>query len=148
MTKKVAPARERGLKSSLATLPLSKRLSRSRKGAWIEIEVAITIRHNSAVAPARERGLKSERQSIVPLEDMVAPARERGLKYFKAFIDYTSNERRSRKGAWIEMLHIFVTIADENVAPARERGLKCLCVALMRVRTIVAPARERGLKFE
>ena len=54
---------------------------RSRKGAWIEIL-------------KQQAGHQAQH---------VAPVRERGLKYFKAFIDYTSNERRSRKGAWIEM---------------------------------------------
>ena len=45
-------------------------MGRSREGAWIEIQNHFQGNHQSVVAPVRERG----------------------LKYFKAFIDYTSNE--------------------------------------------------------
>ena len=35
---------------------------RSRKGAWIEIEIESKKRVNDAVAPVRERGLKYEQE--------------------------------------------------------------------------------------
>ena len=78
-TQLVAPARERGLKSSdvrkissltgrsrkgawieiyKQNLDNAKKQGRSRKGAWIEILVNRVARGNLSVAPARERGLK------------------------------------------------------------------------------------------
>ena len=61
---------------------------------------------------------------------IVAPARERGLKsdyYLKLF---ERENRRSREGAWIEIVLFFSSCAlRATVAPARERGLK-LFVAL------------------
>ena len=59
----VAPVRERGLKS-LMVLLRSRQISRSRKGAWIEISVAITYLNAKYVAPVRERGLKYGRNEL------------------------------------------------------------------------------------
>ena len=76
----VAPARERGLKSTRGFL-FSASLRRSREGAWIEIfkEYLATYRALS-VAPARERGLKFASSLLPQIAVLVAPARERGLK--------------------------------------------------------------------
>ncbi len=77
-------------------------MSRSRKGAWIEISLHIHLYNKHSVAPARERGLKFSYHKQDSRGIAVAPARERGLKF------HTDNSklvilRRSRKGAWIEM---------------------------------------------
>ena len=53
----------------------------------------------------------------------VAPARERGLK-FVINNSRSNGNRRSREGAWIEILVIRCPPAAPLVAPARERGLK------------------------
>ena len=54
---------------------------------------------------------------------LVAPARERGLK-LNPNNDLTNAPRRSREGAWIEILLTFGKLSALIVAPARERGLK------------------------
>ena len=58
-TRRVAPARERGLKW-LRLLADQHNGGRSREGAWIEIAGSRSLRLALAVAPARERGLKSD----------------------------------------------------------------------------------------
>ena len=75
----VAPVRERGLKCNHA-IPRLKNLSRSRKGAWIEIPVVFFRIYRAVVAPVRERGLKYLVCASIP-----------------------TCRRRSRKGAWIEI---------------------------------------------
>ena len=81
---------------------------------------------------------------------------------------FTGIERRSREGAWIEIILHRRPPPGLRVAPARERGLKCLyarCLLAITCcrsregawieiireapkvkRCSVAPARERGLK--
>ena len=54
--------------------------------------------------------------------------------------------RRSREGAWIEIILMAQQYADIAVAPARERGLKFLAGIADIATAHVAPARERGLK--
>ena len=65
------------------TLKTVKRNSRSREGAWIEIDAS----------------------KLLSLQIIVAPARERGLKYVRAFPPLQGLSR-SREGAWIEMLSL------------------------------------------
>ena len=55
------------------------------------------------VAPARERGLKFEDTIKPDLQVNVAPARERGLKFWRS-PTVRKDQRRSREGAWIEMM--------------------------------------------
>ena len=99
---------------------------RSREGAWIEINLLVSIIADFAVAPARERGLKYE---------LLDAYREEG-------------RRRSREGAWIEMLQLSQYRLPPQVAPARERGLKYHAHNHLSRLPLVAPARERGLKFD
>ena len=54
---KVAPVRERGLKSSSTGCRENER-RRSREGAWIEINLLGMSLNILLVAPVRERGLK------------------------------------------------------------------------------------------
>ena len=58
--KEVAPVRERGLKSAVPCSSTSRKLCRSRKGAWIEIFIIYIYIYMPflPVAPVRERGLK------------------------------------------------------------------------------------------
>ena len=53
---------------------------------------------------------------------------------------------RSRKGAWIEMVIKKDMLSIVIVAPVRERGLKYLNYNLPTKQKHVAPVRERGLK--
>ena len=53
----------------------------------------------------------------------VAPVRERGLKWKVSSLTAGYN-RRSREGAWIEIIMKLLTSAKTSVAPVRERGLK------------------------
>ena len=76
----------------------------------------------------------------------VAPVRERGLKC-NTVQAYAYINRRSREGAWIEILAVLVSILSTLVAPVRERGLKFIFVLPKRQCQHVAPVRERGLKL-
>ena len=99
---------------------------RSRKGAWIEIQLYDRVLFLLyTVAPVRERGLKS-----------------RGLQN-----RIRSDWCRSRKGAWIEMLSMRSALLVILVAPVRERGLKSGEESWLYVKPLVAPVRERGLKY-
>ena len=119
---KVAPARERGLKYE-AKYHAANSFCRSREGAWIEIRIPEKTRLAARVAPARERGLKSHVSRKPAKAKNVAPARERGLKLSLSSA-CTPALSRSREGAWIEILVIRCPPAAPLVAPARERGLK------------------------
>ena len=55
---------------------------------------------------------------------IVAPARERGLKCTGKYNREGSASRRSREGAWIEIVSYRDLHGQSLVAPARERGLK------------------------
>ena len=78
---------------------------RSRKGAWIEISMAMKRLTLRVVAPVRERGLKSPCCTLRGRNGRVAPVRERGLKF------------RS----------LLAVRLSQVVAPVRERGLKSFC---------------------
>ena len=80
---------------------------------------------NSAdVAPVRERGLKYHIIATFNTTGIVAPVRERGLKFLQLTDCNQFPQRRSRKGAWIEIIRAGVTPLLPDVAPVRERGLK------------------------
>ena len=79
------------------------------------------------------------------LINKVAPVRERGLKFKKTTGD-AAEERRSRKGAWIEIKSKSGMKELRVVAPVRERGLKYRQINALHLPAIVAPVRERGLK--
>ena len=98
-------------------------MSRSRKGAWIEIGDSGNMSKNRVVAPVRERGLKSHCTERLITNYFVAPVRERGLKFGR--LEKTK---------------------DIRVAPVRERGLKWPGLQVQAVLSLVAPVRERGLK--
>ena len=120
---KVAPARERGLKS--LTYPLQQYIGcRSREGAWIEIAQDWYWSMIMQVAPVRERGLKSRSNAGRFHPRAVAPVRERGLKS-QQVPAIVSKESRSREGAWIEIHYYALKSLNWFVAPVRERGLKC-----------------------
>ena len=55
--------------------------------------------------------------------------------------------RRSREGAWIEIVPFTKADNDVEVAPVRERGLKCNQLYKAAAAIPVAPVRERGLKY-
>ncbi len=55
------------------------------------------------VAPVRERGLKLAFKICSQLSLAVAPVRERGLKSVQIVLRPHLLQRRSRKGAWIEI---------------------------------------------
>ena len=55
---------------------------------------------------------------------LVAPVRERGLKFPRNPRELLNLQRRSRKGAWIEILCPRPALELAHVAPVRERGLK------------------------
>ena len=61
--KSVAPARERGLKSTAPEVGGTTK-GRSREGAWIEMSLSMELNIKYLVAPARERGLKSLSQWV------------------------------------------------------------------------------------
>ena len=76
------------------------------------------------VAPARERGLKLLVRKKFKKKCRVAPVRERGLKLLVLCHGHKKDLRRSREGAWIEMVTVTESQVKTIVAPARERGLK------------------------
>ena len=77
----VAPVRERGLKCNNRGRELSLTQSRSRKGAWIEMQA---VKSNSSPTIGRSRKgawIEIVLESRALIADPVAPVRERGLKY-------------------------------------------------------------------
>ena len=86
----------------MVILPYFRTMSRSRKGAWIEIQ-----------AKGQEQLQKVRR------------SRKGAWIEIGKSLEYAKNELgRSRKGAWIEMIPPGPSIPGEVVAPVRERGLK------------------------
>ena len=81
--RRVAPARERGLKCQLHHIQANQ----------------------TVVAPARERGLKLLLPISLQTPTAVAPARERGLK-LRDMNGIINSVSRSREGAWIEIFAI------------------------------------------
>ena len=75
---------------------------RSRKGAWIEIEI-----HPPLDCVLRSRSRKGA-----------------WIEIYAAYQTTPADDRRSRKGAWIEMALLLQNTSVAIVAPARERGLK------------------------
>ena len=99
----VAPVRERGLKW-YGNLVHKMLCSRSREGAWIEINASQTISSISSVAPVRERGLKCYLCNNVR-QYLYRRSREGAWIEIKRLFSFTHMFiRRSREGAWIEML--------------------------------------------
>ncbi len=109
-----------------------RQVGRSREGAWIEIEhtcggscyakvaparerglkyglYASRIQH-CFVAPARERGLKFKNLHSSAKMLCVAPARERGLKSCRHVGKCKGLRRRSREGAWIEIIDVILMV--------------------------------------
>ena len=99
--------------------------SRSREGAWIEIN---------------EEKFKLLRASV-------APARERGLKFFGH--DFRSDRRcRSREGAWIEIRQWAIRCMHEASRSREGAWIEILWTVRYLAVLLVAPARERGLKYQ
>ena len=101
MKRRVAPARERGLKSRLAGYD-DLLEGRSREGAWIEIYQS---RPSSGLRSGRSR-------------------EGAWIEIVSALLSKAQTWRRSREGAWIEMPVTALHLTLASVAPARERGLK------------------------
>ena len=76
--------------------------SRSRKGAWIEIEQSCTARIHLCGRSRKGAWIEIASCTIAIPRLSVAPVRERGLKSPLTVI-VTLPLRRSRKGAWIEI---------------------------------------------
>ena len=77
---------------------------------------------------------------------LVAPARERGLKLLRLPI-VKHRLRRSREGAWIEMLYD-MKYAICLSGRSREGAWIEMCTQrIAQSLALVAPARERGLKL-
>ena len=100
-----------------------KNLSRSREGAWIEIDNAGLMSANDK-SRSRE-GAWIEILFVASLSHIitVAPVRERGLKSVNNLLTGIAISR-SREGAWIEINILYKQIVWYIVAPVRERGLK------------------------
>ena len=77
---------------------------------------------------------------------LVAPVRERGLKCQSPYWR-EHKQRRSREGAWIEIIYQTLIEKAISVAPVRERGLKLYVYRHNSFKAAVAPVRERGLKY-
>ena len=102
---RVAPARERGLKSCGQCLGCRLDKGRSRKGAWIEMHDRSHVYKTTFNGRSRKGAWIEMHSSMMNINPVT---------------------RRSRKGAWIEIVNGASALsANYNVAPARERGLKC-----------------------
>ena len=62
-------------------------------------------------------------RAISDMQEIVAPVRERGLKCPLSVVFHLLY-RRSREGAWIEIIPDNALVGISLVAPVRERGLK------------------------
>ena len=122
------------------------KLSRSREGAWIEIDSATATIAPSVVAPARERGLKSHCTYYSPIS--VSRSREGAWIEIAQISEIESKKAgRSREGAWIEM-NIFMVLLLKKLCRSREGAwIEISPSAILARSIIVAPARERGLKY-
>ena len=141
----VAPVRERGLKLQRMKQYLTEK-SRSRKGAWIEIIVLPIAHIKRGVAPVRERGLKWDKAHSFAAGADVAPVRERGLKYSPRWQPSAYLPRRSRKGAWIEIMRRAFISAITSGRSRKGAWIEIRPASLASPKPPVAPVRERGLK--
>ena len=94
----------------------------------------------------RERGLKYKKEKV---EEVKPKRRSREGAWIEILFQGTINvlcERRSREGAWIEISKISPPHIAYTVAPVRERGLKLKHYIYISDSLAVAPVRERGLK--
>ncbi len=77
----VAPVRERGLKLLRSALTLSMIISRSREGAWIEIQLAAQSAEATARRSREGAWIEINLTNGYYAGTSVAPVRERGLKW-------------------------------------------------------------------
>ena len=99
---------------------LSANSSRSREGAWIEIFAKRSAVPNANVAPVRERGLKCNAKDSAEEYRLVAPVRERGLKFITFLWIMAFVLRRSREGAWIEIVTVLRSFCCSSCRRSRE----------------------------
>ena len=83
----------------------TKSVSRSRKGAWIEIDNTGYARQVPRVAPVRERGLKYKWLSAW-FNALCHSRKGAWIEIANAAVLLTPIISRSRKGAWIEISEI------------------------------------------
>ena len=69
------------------------------------------------------------------------------MKFRRQYI-YHTQSRRSREGAWIEMLEVFKNKAFGNGRSREGAWIEIVIAMQIRIGIGVAPARERGLKSQ
>ena len=124
VTRQVAPVRERGLKLLYTRSSFCPRLVAPVRERGLKSQQEYYQHHRIYVAPVRERGLKSQQEYYQHHRIYVAPVRERGLKSLCGIPSLCQAKRRSREGAWIEIMRCCLCVTLMSVAPVRERGLK------------------------